>query len=61
MWNIMYEGVFGLHVPEEAMLIRFADVLAAVVIIVKHSRRWNFIEAKALMPSKHGYEWLNWT
>ena len=35
LWNIMYDGVLGLRVPEETTLIGFADDLA-VVAIAKH-------------------------
>lgn len=41
LWNIMYDGVLVLSVPEESTIVGFADDLA-VVIIAKQPEKMEF-------------------
>ncbi|CAD7093684.1 unnamed protein product [Hermetia illucens] len=54
LWNIMYDGVLGLRVPEETTLIGFADDLA-VVAIAKHPENVELYANEAIHTIK---SWL---
>lgn len=47
-WNIIYDGVLGLQLPESATIIGFSDDIA-VMVIAKHKEKVTEISDEAIL------------